>query len=200
MTIINKTKDLLERMDDAPYDFIINHEEQDREVLFGFKHRTFNDTDLIYFVHRLQRFYKESGGLEQAFSQHLSLKDKTIEPALVGFRDDFFNEEHSPNRTKKHVATPANKSTCKRLCMYLRWMVRNDAVDLGIWNQIQPSQLMMPLDVHVERMAHQLKLVKRKQRDWKTVVELTNSLRKIDVKDPVKYDLALFGASVMNIS
>jgi len=141
VTIINKTKDLLQRMDDAPYDFILNHEEQDRKALFGFKHRTFNDTDLIYFAHRLQRFYKEDGGLEPAF-----------------------------------------------------------AVDLGIWKKIRPSQLMMPLDVHVERMARDLKLVERKQRDWKTVNQLTNNLRKLDPTDPVKYDLALFGASVMNIA
>lgn len=196
ITIINKTNDLLERMDNAPFDFIRNHKEADRKQLLGFKHRTFNDEDLLYVVHRLQRYYREGEGLEFAFSNHLSSNSITIEDALVAFRDTFFNDQFAPARTKKHIATPANNSSCKRLCMYLRWMVRKDDVDFGIWKSMKPSQLMMPLDVHVERMARQFNLVTRQQRDWKTVVELTTKLREFDEDDPVKYDLALFGHSV----
>ncbi len=199
ITIINKTNDLLNRMDESPYDFLLHHKTIDLKSMQGFVHRTFNETDLLYFIQRLKRYYIEDGGLEEAFSKHLGKEDQTIEQSLIGFYDSFFDVEFSPKRTRKHIASPSKQSTSKRLCMYLRWMVRKDEVDFGIWNTISPAQLMMPLDVHVERMARDLKLIQRKQRDWKTVVELTNKLRKLDPSDPVKYDFSLFGGSVMGL-
>ncbi len=196
-TIINKSKTLLELMDNQPYDFILNHQDSDLKAFESFVHRTFNSTDLLYFIYRLQRYYKESGGLEQAFSSHISKENETIEPALMGFYQSFFDDELAPKRSKKHIASPEKNSTCKRLCMFLRWMVRKDDVDFGIWKSIRTSQLMMPLDVHVERQARALQLLNRKQRDWKSVVELTNNLKQLDKQDPVRYDFALFGATVM---
>ena len=123
---------------------------------------------------------------------------ETIETGLINFYNLFFSLEDHPTRTKKHVASPLRKSTCKRLSMYLRWMVRNDkrGVDFGIWNTISPSQLVCPCDLHVDRVARKLKLIKRKQTDWQTVLELTQNLRKIDPIDPVKYDFALFGLGI----
>ena len=117
---------------------------------------------------------------------------------MIGFHDGFFADEFAPDRTRKHVATPARGSTCKRLCMFLRWMVRDDVhgVDFGIWKKISPSQLLMPLDVHVERVARQLGLLERPQADWRAVLELTENLRQFDKNDPVKYDFALFGMGV----
>ncbi|MEL7220471.1 MAG: TIGR02757 family protein [Bacteroidota bacterium] len=198
-TIINNALRLIDLMDGQPYQFILNHQEQDRERFAGFKHRTFQYTDTLYFLEFLQWFYQRHDSLEDAFARFMSPTDETIEPALRGFHDLFFSLPDAPKRTRKHIATPARNSSCKRLNMFLRWMVRSDetGVDFGLWKSIQPAQLMMPLDVHVERIARRLGLIERKQRDWKTVVELTNNLRKLDPADPVKYDFALFGLGVL---
>jgi len=199
VTIINKANELIQLMDGAPHDFILNHKEKDRKRFLDFKHRTFQATDTLYFLEFFQHFYKKNTSLETAFSQHLSPKDKTVEAALRGFHEQFFSLENAPHRTRKHVSTPARKSSCKRLNMFLRWMVRNDkrGVDFGLWKKIKPSQLLIPLDVHVDRVARRYGLLERKQTDWLSVLELTENLRKFDSKDPVKYDFALFGIGVL---
>ncbi len=198
-TIIKNALSLIERMDGAPYEFILHHREQDRERFVDFKHRTFQATDALYFLEFFQNFYKKNDSLETAFARHLSPNDLTVEPALIGFHRDFFNHPWAPERTRKHVATPERGSTCKRLNMFLRWMVRRDAagVDFGHWTRIRPSQLLIPLDVHVERVARRMGLLERKQTDWKAVLELTERLREFDPEDPVKYDFALFGIGVL---
>lgn len=197
-TIINKSNALIELMDGAPYDFIRNHVEKDRKRFLDFKHRTFQATDTLYFLEFLQQHYRHSDSLETAFSRHLSVNDQTIEKALIGFHDYFFSLPDAPQRTRKHVATPKRKSTCKRLNMFLRWMVRKDdaGVDFGIWSTISPSQLLLPLDVHVDRVARSFGLIKRKQTDWLSVLELSEYCRSLDPEDPAKYDFALFGLSV----
>lgn len=194
-TIINKSSNLIDRMGGAPYDFILNHKEKDRKAFLDFKHRTFQATDTLYFLEFLQNYYRQHDSLEDAFVRFMNPEDETMENALKGFHELFFDHPHAPQRTRKHIATPARKSSCKRLNMFLRWMVRKDnkGVDFGLWNRIKPSQLMMPLDVHVERVGRQLGLLKRKQRDWQAVIELTEQLKKFDPEDPVKYDFALFG-------
>ncbi|MEM9544623.1 MAG: TIGR02757 family protein [Bacteroidota bacterium] len=196
VTIINKAHELFSLMDNVPYDFILNHQESDRERFNNFKHRTFNFTDTLYFLEFLQNHYKNFQSLEDAFLVKDEFTD--IESSLNQFRAYFFDHPFAPDRTRKHIASPARKSTCKRLNMFLRWMVRKDdkGVDFGLWSRIQPSQLMMPLDVHVERHSRNLGLLKRKQRDWQAVEELTKNLRKLDPSDPVKYDFALFGMGV----
>jgi uncharacterized protein (TIGR02757 family) len=200
-TIINKCTDLMNRMDNAPHEFVMHHSSKDLKRLLNFKHRTFNDTDLLYFISFLKFWYNQNESLETAFSNHLKPKDKTIENALNGFRGTFFSLTDVPHRTMKHIASPIQNSACKRLCMYLRWMVRNDnnGVDFSIWKNIKPSQLMIPLDLHVQRTAHKLGLLTRTQSDWKAVEELTKNLRKYDKTDPVKYDFALFGLSVSKV-
>ncbi len=197
-TIINKANELVELMDGAPHDFMVNHSEKDRRRFLDFKHRTFQATDTLYFLEFLQYFYKNNNTLETAFAQFINKNDETVEKALIGFHDLFFSLDVAPQRTRKHIATPIRKSTCKRLNMFLRWMVRDDdkGVDLGLWKAIKPSQLLMPLDVHVERVGRKLGVLTRKQRDWKAVIELTENLRQYDPKDPVKYDFALFGIGV----
>jgi uncharacterized protein (TIGR02757 family) len=198
ITIINNTNKLMGWMDESPYDFIINHQEHDLKKFLGFKHRTFNDIDLLYFIEFFKWFYSEHDSLEEAFLKSLPKKSIHTEAGLIGFHDLFFSLEDHPHRTKKHIPTPIRKSTCKRLNMYLRWMVRQDKsnVDFGIWKKIKPSQLLCPLDVHVERNARKLGLITRKQTDWQTVLELTESLRSFDPADPVKYDFALFGMGI----
>jgi uncharacterized protein (TIGR02757 family) len=200
-TIINSANSLFERMDNAPHDFIVNHQESDRQRFLSFKHRTFQLTDTLYFLEFLQNFYQEHSSLETAFVKHLNTESdyNYVENALIGFHNTFFSLPDAPTRTRKHVATPQSKSTCKRLCMFLRWMVRTDnkGVDFGLWHQIKPSQLLMPLDVHVDRQARRLGLIVREKTDWQTVLELTAKMREFDAEDPVKYDFALFGLGIL---
>jgi uncharacterized protein (TIGR02757 family) len=198
-TIINKSKQLMQFMDMAPYEFCLNHDTQDLKKLVGFKHRTFTDTDLLYFIDFFRFHYSRHDSLEQAFSKWISPNDQTIEKSLIGFREYFFSLEDVPSRTRKHISSPAVNSTCKRLNMFLRWMVRNDnrGVDFGIWENIHPSRLICPIDLHVARVAKRFNLLHRKPIDWLAALELTRYLRSLDKEDPVKYDFALFGLGVM---
>ncbi len=196
-TIINKSKELMHLMDNSPHQFIVGHTDKELKSLLDFKHRTFNTTDLLYFIHFLQYHYNKHASLETAFIPNKK-NVVVIEDALNYFFGYFFNMEDAPPRTKKHVAAPFKGSTCKRLNMFLRWMVRSDnkGVDFGIWKRIKPSDLICPVDLHVARVARKLKLIERKQTDWLTAVELTENLKKLDAKDPVKYDFALFSLGV----
>ena len=197
-TIINKSLELAELMDGAPHDFVLNHQESDLKRFLAFKHRTFNATDTLYFLHFFRDFYQKNESLENAFLVRSQETQPTTEQSLMAFHDLFCGLEYFPARTRKHIATPARKSTCKRLNMFLRWMVRQDdrGVDFGIWHRISPAQLVMPCDVHVDRVARHLGLIQRTQTDWQTAVELTVALRELDTNDPVKYDFALFGLGI----
>ncbi|UYZ63815.1 TIGR02757 family protein [Hymenobacter weizhouensis] len=192
-TIISKCRELLQRMDDAPYQFVTQHHHDDLKRLLGFCHRTFCDTDLLYFVHWLRWFYGGHDTLEEAF-----LLGQTQKERLENFHNLFFSLPDAPQRTRKHVATPARGSACKRVNMYLRWMVRPDArgVDFGLWRRLSPAELVCPCDVHVERVARRLGLLTRRQVDWLAAEDLTAHLRTFDPEDPVKYDFALFGLGV----
>ena len=198
-TIIQSAQKLLALTDGAPWDFMRNHVEQDRERFLSFKHRTFQSTDTLWFLEYFQQYYRQHNSLEHAFAKHLAPNAQTVEPALIGFHRDFFDHPWAPDRTRKHVATPERGSTCKRLNMFLRWMVRRDdqGVDFGLWSHIRPDQLLIPLDVHVERVARRFGLLQRPQTDWRSVLELTEHLRAFDPDDPVKYDFALFGLGVL---
>lgn len=195
-TIIQKSFELMKLMDNTPYDFCLHHGKRDLKKLMHFKHRTFNTTDLLYFISFLKHHYHKNDSLETAF---VLPKEKEMEIRLVYFHQYFFSLEDAPIRTKKHIATPYKGSSCKRLNMFLRWMVRKDkaGVDFGIWQKIKPSELICPIDLHVARVAKRFQLLDRKQTDWQAAVELTNYLRTLDPKDPVKYDFALFGLGVM---
>ena len=203
ITIINKCKELITLMDGAPYDFIVNHHELDLKKLLHFKHRTFNDIDTLYFISFFRYHYENNESLESACLPPGPQKGEvyggeSIEKYLNYFRSYFFSLPDFPHRTKKHISSPSQKSTCKRLNMFLRWMVRKDdcGVDFGIWNHIKPSELIVPCDLHVDRVARRLNLITRKQTDWQTALELTERLREFDPTDPVKYDFALFGLGI----
>lgn len=193
-TIINKTSELLQLMDNAPYRFCLNPGLSGLRKLEAFRHRTFNGTDLLYFVEFLHRHYNRCDSLETAFTQWMTAGDEHVGPALAGFHDYFFSFDDAPLRTRKHVATPARRATCKRLCMFLRWMVRRDGcgVDFGLWRNLLPAQLVCPVDVHVARVARRFGLITRGQTDWQTALELTAELKTFDAADPAKYDFALF--------
>ena len=205
VTIINKCKELIGLMDGAPYDFIMNHQETDLKKLLAFKHRTFNATDTLYFISFFKHHYTNHQSLEAAFvppglvaGLPSSASAEPVEVCLNYFREYFFSLPDYPHRTKKHISSPSQKSTCKRLNMFLRWMVRKDTcgVDFGIWKQIKPADLICPCDLHVDRVARKLNLITRKQTDWQTALELTQQLRQLDANDPVKYDFALFGLGI----
>lgn len=200
-TIIKKGTQLFQLMDNAPYDFCLHHTDDDLKKLEGFCHRTFNDTDLLYFISFFKQHFSKNSSLESAFFNKKTFNsgNNVIENSLNYFNEYFFSLEDVPQRTRKHVASPKKNSSCKRLNMFLRWMVRNDnkGVDFGIWKKIKPSELICPVDVHVARVSRRFNLLKRKQVDWMAAVELTEKLKKFDKNDPVKYDFALFGLGIL---
>jgi uncharacterized protein (TIGR02757 family) len=193
-TIINNCRKLMGWMGNEPHAFIVNHKETDLKPFIHFVHRTFNATDLLYFISFLQYHYRNHTSLEDAFVPGARYTDDTVEGALIHFHNYFFSQEH-PERTRKHIATPARNSACKRINMYLRWMVRKDnaGVDFGLWKKIKPSQLVCPLDVHVARVAERLGLLDSNKANWNNALHLTYQLRELNPKDPAVYDYALFG-------
>ena len=193
-TIIRNGLRLMELMDNQPYEFVARHSEKDLNVFKGFTHRTFQAADAIYFIRSLKNLYTNCKGMEGAFKP---AKGKDMYSGLTRFRKLFLGK-YPPGRTAKHIADAGKSASAKRLNMFLRWMVRNDkrGVDFGLWKSISPALLYCPLDLHSGRVARKLGLLKRMQDDWKAVAELTKALRKLDARDPVKYDFALYGLGV----
>lgn len=194
--IIKRANDLVELMDKAPHDFIMNATSNDLSKLTNFVYRTFNSDDLLFLINSLQDIYSNQGGLEKVAIKSFN-NTGSIKGVIVGMRDALMMNPHL-NRSEKHLANPDKGSAAKRINMFLRWMIRQDnkGVDFGLWKDIPQSALMCPLDIHSGRVARKLNLLSRKQNDWKAVEELTNNLRRFDTEDPVKYDFALFGLGV----
>ncbi len=197
-SILKNAQSLMERMDFAPYDFIQNSQDEDKESLQGFVHRTFNEVDCLALVNALSWVYREKGGLEAIFSQGIQAHSENVQGGIVSARKQLISIPPFPKRTHKHLANPIQGSAAKRINMFLRWMVRHDSngVDFGLWKQISPRQLICPLDVHTGNVARKLGLLQRKQNDWKAAVELTEALRAYCPEDPIKYDYSLFGLGV----
>lgn len=193
-TIIKNAKRLIELMDQEPYQFITQHQKKDLKKFENFVHRTFNGEDVIFFIKGLRQIYSSYSSLEKVF---LLSEGNDLATKIVSFREAMLEAPHN-YRSEKHLSNPLKKSTAKRLCMYLRWMVRADkkGVDFGIWKEIPTSALHLPLDVHTGNISRKLGLLKRQQNDWQAVEEITNVLRQFDAADPVKYDFALFGLGV----
>lgn len=193
-SIINNGNKLMKLMNDEPHDFILNFSKKDAIRFGAFVHRTFNATDCVFFLHSLKNLYTKHNGLEAAFSKNMSPGEADVKQAISGFRSLFLEPEHLL-RTEKHISNPLAKSSAKRLCMFLRWMVRKDkhGVDFGIWKNISPAQLCLPLDLHTGNVSRKLGLLTRTQNDWQAVEEITTVLRRFDQKDPIKYDFSLFG-------
>jgi uncharacterized protein (TIGR02757 family) len=193
--IIKNSHQMMDLMGNAPYDFVMSHQETDLERLESFVHRTFNGQDFMGFIKGLQHIYTNHGGLETIFSNNLG--EDNLQKNIHEFKKLFFEIPHL-NRTQKHISDPLKGSAAKRINMYLRWMVRQDnkGVDLGIWKSISPALLSCPLDVHSGNVARKLGLLTRKQNDGKALTELDLKLRELDPTDPVKYDFALFGLGV----
>ncbi len=198
--VISKVEDLLTRMNNRPFEFVSGYTQRDFTVLKGFKHRTFKPIDIHGIILSLQNIYREFGDFE-AFWNHCRQNGIRQErPLLALFHEQFFSYSTDlEERTRKHISDPEKGSTCKRLYMYLRWTIRkNSPVDPGIWNFMDPSELLIPFDVHVARQARRYGLVSRRTNDWKTVKELTQTLSLLNPDDPARYDYALFGIGALN--
>ena len=195
-TIIRNARRLMDLMGNRPHYFIMNATADDLKALRSFRHRTFNEEDLMYFIRSLQNIYHNHGGLKKVFTS-LYREGGSVFNAICGFRQMFLSLA-GPARTAKHVSNPLTGSPAKRINMFLRWMVRRDSngVDFGIWRDIDQGALQIPLDVHTGNVSRKLSLLNRKQNDWIAVEELTGVLRSFDPADPVKYDFALFGLGV----
>lgn len=194
--IVRNAQRMVDLMEGEPYRFVMEADEKEFLSVLHFVHRTFNGSDFVYFLTALKHIYRNHGGIKRIFVDGY-LKNGSLEEGIADFRQSFFELEHLP-RVERHLSSVAKNSACKRINMYLRWMVRRDdkGVDFGLWNEIPASALYIPLDVHAGNVGRQLGLLSRKQNDWKAVQELTENLRKFDAADPIKYDYALFGVGV----
>ncbi len=191
-TIISNAFRLMKLMENSPHDFLINSSEKEWDRFGGFVHRTFQTSDLLYFLDALKRIYLDHGGLEMVFSD--GLKDGGVFESIIYFRKVFM-QWSSLARVNKHVSNPEKGSAAKRLNLFLMWMVRKDniGVHFGLWPKFSPKNLIIPLDVHVGRVSRNLGLITRNANDWRAASELTSVLSKFDPEDPVKYDFSLFG-------
>ncbi len=198
-TIIKSAQKLMLLMDDAPFDFITQHEPSDLKRFHSFVHRTLNGEDVVSMIAFFRQHYQTAPSLEDLFFTPAVLEAPIgthVHEALVAFQSAWSAFPHE-RRTDKHLASPLKGSACKRLNMYFRWMVRQKSpVDFGIWSKVSMSELLCPLDVHVQRIAIEMGLLHRDKSDWQSCMELTNRLREFRPHDPVFYDYALFGIGV----
>ena len=180
-------------MQGEPYEFVMRGAWQQANDKMNI-HRTFFMRDLKYICRGLQHIYSGYDSMESIFAT------ENIWDGIAAFRSHL--AEANGGEATRHISNPIDTkghpaSACKRLHMMLRWLCRQDGiVDLGIWKNITPARLMIPLDVHVARISRSLGLLQRKQNDRKSVEQLTAELRKFSPDDPVKYDFALFGIGV----
>lgn len=195
-TIVKSAGRMIDVMDGVPYDFVMNASESDMNGVLNYVHRTFNGSDFRSFLLSLRHIYSEFGSMGTFFEEEYR-RSGDIRTAIARFRDEFFAPPH-PARCEKHLSSIERGAACKRTNMFLRWMVRRDdrRVDFGLWGEIPPSALYLPLDVHSAATARSLGLLSRKQNDWKAVEEVTARLREFDPADPVRFDFALFGAGI----
>lgn len=194
--IVRSARRMMECMDYAPYDFMLNATDVDIEPLRSYVYRTFNGDDFVDFVHAVQSIVRRYGTIGELFEGSF-MRHGDMAAVLSEVRREFFSVEHN-YRCEKHFSSIDKGAACKRLNMYLRWFVRRDnrGVDFGSWTKIPMSALYLPLDVHSGNVGRELGLLTRRQNDWKATAEITQTLRKFSSDDPVKYDFALFGAGV----
>ncbi len=217
---IKKLDKLFEIMQNKPLDFVLNF---NPNKLAGFNYRFAKDSDIIEVFRILNKLYSKDGGLKKLFEYGYSLPSPfgsditniiTLPRPLrerVGVRGEIYSMlqavvDYFYSNVKKDagagfyhlIPNPQNGGAMKRMNLFLRWMVRKSPVDLGIWDFISPSELLIPLDVHVARLSREMGLLYRSSNDAKAVIELTQNLKKIDQNDPVKFDFAIFGLGIDN--
>ena len=198
--VCRKVEELLGLMGFQPHDFILNYRENESNLFTDFRHRTFKPVDISGIMLALKRIYDIYPDFESFWADCKKQSETGQTQMMSCFHDCFFNmHDEFRKRTRKHISTPEKNGSCKRMYMFLRWCIRKDSpVDPGIWSFMNPTELLVPLDVHVARQSRKLGLLTRRANDWKSVNELTGMLRKFDPADPVKYDFGLFGLGAMD--
>ncbi|MCX7726624.1 MAG: TIGR02757 family protein [Chitinispirillaceae bacterium] len=195
--IIKNINDIFTRMEHRLYDFVTRSDyTTKKKLLRGFKHRFNDDEDMAFFLHFIGNIINQYGSIERFFN--INFKEKmSIKGAIANFSNkfremfvEFFGEEKKSSLFL--IPSPERGCACKRINMYLRWMVRkNDGIDLGVWQSIPLNALIIPLDVHIVNISRELKITQRKSADWQMAEEVTAFLREIDPEDPVKFDFSL---------
>ncbi len=189
--------DLLGRMGDSPFEFVGDFDGRKRAKLKDFKHRFTTGDDISDLLILLKDVLKRHGSIEKFFAQGYNSDDKDIIPALSKFCDsllEMYAKTHNgciPKGLGYLLVRPAAGSACKRLNLFLRWMVRDDDVDTGLWRSIDKSKLIVPVDVHMSRLCRILGFYDRKTVSLKTAIKITESFAEVEPGDPVKYDFAL---------
>lgn len=196
---IKKLNQLFDIAQNEPYNFIANFEP---EILGDFNYRFGKPEDFAQIFTVLKKLYRENGGLEELFKYGFENRfdaDK-LGNLFIPVTDYFYShtEDNSSMGFRFMIPDARKGSAMKRMCMYLRWMVRKGPVDFGIWNFMPASDLYIPLDTHVARISREMGLLTRNANDFKSVIELTENLKHFDPNDPAKYDFALFGYGVNN--
>ena len=184
---------LLGQMGNSPFEFVQNFDGEQKKKLKSFKHRFTTGDDISDLLKLLQIVLSKFGSVEEFFIQGYSDSDKNIIPALSRFCD-LLTAGHNGQMTRglKHLlADPAKGSVCKRLNLFLRWMVRDDDVDTGLWKAVDKAKLIVPVDVHMARLCKILGFYDRKGISLSTALEITAGFGQIEPADPVKYDFAL---------
>lgn len=194
--IIRTLEELHRIMDYAPYEFVRTfHEQTNSNELINIKHRFFSEKDIHALFMTLNRVYNTYGSLKYLFLLYHFPTEGNIKNSLSFFSNNLLNltihfSELTPG-IKFMFPDPLKGSACKRMNLFLRWMVRKDELDFGLWEEIHPSQLVIPVDTHVAKICKELKLTRRKNVSWKMAEEITDNLKIFNAEDPVKYDFAI---------
>ncbi|MHC4624764.1 MAG: TIGR02757 family protein [Planctomycetota bacterium] len=195
---------LFERMGRRPSEFVRSFDRKRRALLESFKHRFTAGGDIADLLTLFKSVLNRHGSIEKFFIRGYEASDKNIIPALSGFCEsllDMYARKHSGRVTRglAYLLTdPAAGSACKRLNLFLRWMVRSDDVDVGLWKSVDKAKLIVPVDVHMGRLCRILRLYDRKTVSLAAAVEITRSFAQIDPADPVKYDFALSRVGIVD--
>lgn len=197
--IINTLNKFVEISESRPFEYIakFGRHKKDERLKFLY-HRFYTPADVVNLFFALEKVFNEYGSLKNLFLQFYKPGDKNIKNALSGFSHYFINQiktfTQRPDLSigaKFMFPLPELGSACKRKNLFLRWMVRKDGLDFGLWNEIPKNKLIIPVDTHVARVCKKMKLTARKNVSWKMAEEITENLKKFDAEDPVKYDFAI---------
>jgi len=202
--IVRNIETLLSLMKSSPVEFIMNTDYQEKLKLFtGFKHRFNDGQDIAALLESMKVIIQEYGSLEKCFCKCMDKNKNLLKDALTSFTDIMKDKGRAFCGSRQSfdylIPSPDRGSACKRLVMYLRWMIRkDDGIDLGVWKDISTANLLMPVDTHVARIAQNLGFTKRNTADWKMAQEITDALKEFDPNDPVRYDFSLCRAGMVD--